>query len=304
MKVKRSKERLLNARRKITEEFVNSRLSSIKKTPAADARSLVGHLLIRLLELEMQNQELRRRQLALGAEENKYSAVNNITARIQAEDELWKCEVKYRALVEMTDMGYVVLDENGKVIEANGEYLRQTGRQRLEDIQGRSVLGWTAGDEKGENTQLVQKCIDEGFLKNFDVDLVDENGKTTPIQMNAATIQTEDGLRIVGFCQDISYRRQVERENLKAQKLMSFDVVACGTAHDFNNLMASVVGNISLAKMELKPGSKAVGYLVEAEKACIRTKALTTRLVRFSKGGDPVTEGGGFSAKGFADMSA
>jgi hypothetical protein len=51
------------------------------------------------------------------------------------------------------------------------------------------------------------------------------------------------------------------------------------TADDINNLLASVIGNISLAKMELKPGSSAARYLVEAEKACIRTKAFTRKLM-------------------------
>ena len=51
------------------------------------------------------------------------------------------------------------------------------------------------------------------------------------------------------------------------------------TADDINNLLALIIGNISLAKMELNSESSAVRYLVEAEKACIRTKAFTQKLV-------------------------
>jgi len=66
----------------------------------------------------------------------------------------------------------------------------------------------------------------------------------------------------------------------------SLDADALETADDFNNLLASVVGNISLAKMEIKPVSRAFHYLAEAEKNCIRTKTLTHLLLcRMRDGG-------------------
>jgi signal transduction histidine kinase/ActR/RegA family two-component response regulator len=87
---------------------------------------------------------------------------------------------------------------------------------------------------------------------------------------------------------EIKHRKQMEEELLKAKKLESLGVLAGGIAHDFNNLMSAVVGNISLARMEMNPGSKGFKNLVEAEKASIQTKALTARLITFSKGGKPV----------------
>ncbi|MBW1863688.1 MAG: response regulator [Deltaproteobacteria bacterium] len=54
--------------------------------------------------------------------------------------------------------------------------------------------------------------------------------------------------------------------------------------------MSAVVGNISLARIEMKPGSKGFKNLIEAEKASIQTKELTARLITFSEGGGPVKE--------------
>ncbi len=89
---------------------------------------------------------------------------------------------------------------------------------------------------------------------------------------------------------EINHRKQMEEEILKAKKLESLGVLAGGIAHDFNNLMSAVVGYISLARMEMKPGSKGFKNLVEAEKASIQTKGLTARLITFSKGGGPIKE--------------
>jgi len=57
---------------------------------------------------------------------------------------------------------------------------------------------------------------------------------------------------------EIKHREQMQEELLKAKKLESLGVLAGGIAHDFNNLMSVVVGNISLARMDMKPGSKGV----------------------------------------------
>jgi signal transduction histidine kinase/CheY-like chemotaxis protein len=102
---------------------------------------------------------------------------------------------------------------------------------------------------------------------------------------------------ILGVTRDITERKQAEQIKRKleaqlqqAKKLESVGILAGGIAHDFNNLMSAVVGNISLAKTEIKRGSKAFENLVEAEKASIQTKELTARLIIFSEGGGPVKE--------------
>ena len=93
-----------------------------------------------------------------------------------------------------------------------------------------------------------------------------------------------------GSNRDITKQKKMQEELLKAKKLESVGVLAGGIAHDFNNLMSAVVGNISLARTEMRPGSKGFKNLVEAEKASIQTTALTSRLITFSKGGRPVKE--------------
>ena len=82
----------------------------------------------------------------------------------------------------------------------------------------------------------------------------------------------------------------MEEELLKAQKLEAIGVLAGGIAHDFNNFLASILGNISMAKMDVGQNDHIYHILVEAEEASKRAKTLTRQLLTFSKGGAPVKE--------------
>jgi PAS domain S-box-containing protein len=87
---------------------------------------------------------------------------------------------------------------------------------------------------------------------------------------------------------DISDRKRTEEELLKVQKLESIGVLAGGIAHDFNNLLGMILGNISLAQMNLNPSAGASKFLTEAVRACRHSRHLTQQLITFSKGGAPV----------------
>jgi signal transduction histidine kinase len=101
---------------------------------------------------------------------------------------------------------------------------------------------------------------------------------------------------------DVSERRRMEGELLNMRKLESLGVLAGGIAHDFNNLLTGVLGNLSLAREEVGPGSALRELLDESEQAAQRARALTQQLLTFSKGGAPVKKE--LSAWGIVEESA
>jgi len=89
---------------------------------------------------------------------------------------------------------------------------------------------------------------------------------------------------------DLTERKRIEAELQKTEKLEALGVLAGGIAHDFNNLLAGIIGNISLAKMDLQPGGPIYERMEAAENAGLRAKDLTYQLLTFAKGGAPVTK--------------
>ena len=116
-----------------------------------------------------------------------------------------------------------------------------------------------------------------------------KDGGAFPVFIQAALRMEEGkpaGLR--GVVVDLTERKQMEEELLRAQKLESIGVLAGGIAHDFNNILAALMGNISLAKEDIPKDDPVHELLEEAERASARARALTQQLLTFSKGGAPV----------------
>jgi two-component system cell cycle sensor histidine kinase/response regulator CckA len=66
--------------------------------------------------------------------------------------------------------------------------------------------------------------------------------------------------------------------------------LAGGLAHDFNNILTAILGNIGLAMLEDKIAPRVQDRLAQAEEACLRAQALSQQLLTFAKGGEPVTK--------------
>lgn len=134
----------------------------------------------------------------------------DITERKQAESVLNTSEEKYRALVETTSTGYLILDKEGKVIDANSEYVRLAGYSELREILGRSVREWTAEYEIENSAKALIQCARDGFIKNLMIDYVSGSGRITPIEINATVIGEGDSVRIISLCRDNTERKQAE----------------------------------------------------------------------------------------------
>jgi signal transduction histidine kinase/CheY-like chemotaxis protein len=90
------------------------------------------------------------------------------------------------------------------------------------------------------------------------------------------------------LCHEIAERKRAEDELLKAQKLESLGVFVGGVAHDFNNILTAILGNLSFARMQISPSHVIARHLEECEKATVRAGELTRQFLTFAKGGEPV----------------
>lgn len=128
-----------------------------------------------------------------------------------AEETQEEKEEKYRALIETTDTGYLILDWEGKVADANREYVRLSGHTALPEIIGRSVVEWTAEYDRERNAAELVKCLQRSFVRGLEIDYVDREGRITPIEIQATVIRKGTSFQIVALCRDITARKHLHQ---------------------------------------------------------------------------------------------
>jgi len=121
-------------------------------------------------------------------------------------------EAKYRSLIETTDTGFAILDSEGKILDANDEYVRLSGHKTLDEILDRNVTMWTAEHDRVRNAQEVALCLERGFVRNLEIDYVDKDGRITPVEINATVMKTVRGPVIMTLCRDITDRKKAKDE--------------------------------------------------------------------------------------------
>src|SRR5438093_7885384 len=77
-------------------------------------------------------------------------------------------------------------------------------------------------------------------------------------------------------------RRAIAAKVLEVQKLESLGVLAGGIAHDFNNLLVGILGNASLALLDLPEDSPARQSVVDIERAGQRAGELARQMLAYS----------------------
>ena len=89
---------------------------------------------------------------------------------------------------------------------------------------------------------------------------------------------------------DIKQDKRAEDELQKIRNLESIAALSGGIAHDYNNLLTVIIGNISLIQSYIEPEDMIYGLLDEALEASMTAKSLTQKLITFSRGGAPIME--------------
>ncbi len=209
--------------------------------------------------------------------------VRNITERRKAEEGLRAAEEKFRSLVEQSITGIYII-QDGRLVYVNPKCSEIFGCTVEEMLAAPSVLDFIAEEDRPLVAENIRKRI-SGDVGSLHYTFKGLRGDGTVIDIEAHGGQTVyDGKpSIMGTLIDVTSRRKLQEEIFRAQKLESFGMMAGYMAHQFNNILTVLSGNILLAKMYAKPESEVFDILAEAEKAAHQAEGLTRQLLAFAK---------------------
>jgi len=119
----------------------------------------------------------------------------------------------------------------------------------------------------------------------LDFRMVRPDGEVRVLRVEGRAVADPDGSirRIAGTMQDVTERRLIERQLAQALKMEEIGNLTGGLAHDFNNVLGVIIGNLDLLKRLIKDDAAAAELCVEALDGASRCTDLIRRLLAFAR---------------------
>ncbi|MGA3040553.1 MAG: PAS domain S-box protein [Bryobacteraceae bacterium] len=206
--------------------------------------------------------------------------VQEITELKRVERALRESEQRFRALIENSADGFVLLDASGNQIYSGPPVLGYENQE----YRGRSVFDLIHPDERADLPRAFTGFLERpGAVVTVELRVQHKDGSWRWIEAISKNLLHDRVIAgIVINYRDVTERKRLEEQLRETQKLESIGVLAGGVAHDFNNLLTGMLGNASLALDALRPEHAGRPYVEEVIKAAESAAHLTRQLLAYS----------------------
>jgi len=218
-----------------------------------------------------------------------YSIIHDITDRQLSQEALAAEKERLAVTLRSIDEGVITTDFNGRVVLMN----------RVAE----TLTGWSSEEAAGRPfAEIFQAVHVQTRLPGIDpiTHLLDTNGAALALDplcliahsgaehiiMGSAAPMYDAQNNIIGVVvafRDDTERQRMDEELRKTGRLDSLTTLAGGITHDFNNILATIFGNLSLVKLRMSPDDPMRMNLDNMENAALRARDLTAQLLSFTR---------------------
>ena len=210
--------------------------------------------------------------------------VRDVTRRRTVENALRESERQYRDLIEFSPDAIVVADIDMKVTLLNKRSLDLCGAQNFNEVIGRSVFDFLAPDDHQRLQDGIPATLRTGKGGNTIYTIRRIDGTEGPVEVNSTVLIDSSGKPrgFLAIVRDIEERLRSEESLRQAQKMEGIGLLAGGVAHDFNNMLTSMIAQNSLAMARLDDANPARTHVTKAIKSAERAADLTRQLLAYA----------------------
>jgi len=213
-----------------------------------------------------------------------------INGHQKAEQSLRRDQEFLRQLFENSPFGIVVMDSQNKILDVNRKF-ELIFQYSLDESRDKSIDDIIVPPEMLEEAKSLSQRTLVGEIVQYETIRKRKDGQPVDILLHGVPIYLEnDQVGIYGMYLDITEQKQIQEEKnrlkdrlVDAKKMEAVGTLAGGMAHEFNNLMAIILGNI-----ELLINSGIENQVMRKRLDAIKTSAdrsatLTSQLLSFSR---------------------
>jgi two-component system cell cycle sensor histidine kinase/response regulator CckA len=203
--------------------------------------------------------------------------------RREIEQQLELSENRYRVLVQNMHEGVLVVGPDAVITFVNPGMARMLGCAPEEAV-GRSVFDFIAPSRRDEARLEFERSL-TSKPSTRETLIRTEAGEIVEVLLRTVPIFDESGRMEYGFAtvQDITERRELQRQVRQAQKMHAIGQLAGGVAHDFNNVLTIITGNAQLLEARESLSESGRESVVQIRRAAESAAELTRQLLTFSR---------------------
>jgi PAS domain S-box-containing protein len=206
----------------------------------------------------------------------------DVTEQHEAEDALRQNEQRFRALVEKSRDGIILMDEQGVIRYATPAVRLIHGFDPAE-LVGRHGFELIHPDDRPLARETLARVLaSPGEAVPATLRGLTADGRVQVIETSACNRLVDPSVRavVVNF-RDVTERGRLEEQLRQVQKMEAVGQLAGGVAHDFNNVLTVILGN--LETLRRGSGGDRDAILADTERAARRAADLTGQLLRFAR---------------------
>ena len=195
-----------------------------------------------------------------------------------------------RVFASLPEAVFIADPSTGRIIACNIAVEHLFGYSETEVLDRSPEFLYTDREIYEKSCRQAVDVLDGGNAFNSESLMKRKDGSLFPSEQTLTQICDEGGRRasLVLIVRDITERKRLADEIVKAKKLEATRVLTRGIAHDFNNLLTALLGNISLARIYSENRERLLKALDNAEKTVMAAADLTRQFQAFARGEAPV----------------
>jgi PAS domain S-box-containing protein len=224
--------------------------------------------------------ECNARITRLEGRELRITALRELTERIEAQEQ----QARMSMAVEHSDESIMITDTTAQILYVNPAFERVTGYTR-DEVVGRNSRILKSGQhdelfyrQLWENLSGGESWVGQFINKRKNGELFHEEAVISPVRDAGGKV-----INYVAVKRDITREREIEEQLRQSQKLESIGRLAGGVAHDFNNVLAAMMIEISLLQAKTTGDATTQEALTDLDKLASRAANLTRQLLMFSR---------------------
>jgi PAS domain S-box-containing protein len=187
-----------------------------------------------------------------------------------------------RSLFENANEGIIILDREGNIIETNKKACEIHGFEENE-LTGANIINLKP-KEWHETARARLEEVLKGIPLIFETENYRKDGSKVLLEVSATRIDLTDKTYVQSFLRDVTEKKKMQDQLLHSQKMESVGVLAGGVAHNFNNILTTILSYACSISDSGRIDRESRQKLQIIENATRKAGTIVSNLMNFAKG--------------------